>query len=97
MTYELLIKPAAEEDIFDAAIWYQEKRENLGTRFISFLDQAFDKIRVNPNQYPIKYKKTRVALLKVFPFGIHYMVEGDKIVVLAVLHTSRNPKISKDR
>jgi hypothetical protein len=37
----------------------------------------------------------RTAVLDVFPFMIHYLIDepGKKIVIIAVLHTSRNPEI----
>ncbi|MBL4754690.1 MAG: type II toxin-antitoxin system RelE/ParE family toxin [Flavobacteriales bacterium] len=54
-------------------------------------------IKTNPELFAVKYKQTRVAVVKRFPYGIHYVVEKDRIVILAILHTSRSPKLWKGR
>ena len=45
----------------------------------------------NPLHYQIRYRKIRFALVKRFPYAIHFTVEEDKIYVLAVLSTHGNP------
>ncbi len=32
-----------------------------------------------------------------FPFGVHYRINENKIEVLAVLHTSQNPRVWESR
>jgi plasmid stabilization system protein ParE len=91
MKYSLIIKPDAELDILKAARWYEKKQQNLGIRF---LDEVEDKIRLvvqNPLHYQKRYKATRLALVAHFPYAIHFMVEKDSIIVLAVLGTREDP------
>ncbi|MCD4681595.1 MAG: type II toxin-antitoxin system RelE/ParE family toxin [Bacteroidales bacterium] len=49
----------------------------------------------NPKAHNIRYENVRTAVLNVFPFMIHYSIDEKNqiVVVLAVLHTSRNPDI----
>ncbi len=46
-------------------------------------------------QAPLLYAevipKIRRTLLPRFPYGLFYVVQGDLVHVLAVLHNSRNP------
>ena len=45
--------------------------------------------------YPAGYRNTRRALIRRFPYGVVYLPipEQDTIVVLAVLHCGRDPKL----
>ena len=96
MKYRLIVKPPAELDINEAAQWYDSKRAGLGEQFIHAVEEKLLLIEDNPNLYQVRYKATRLALIKRFPFAIHYTIEQEVVYVLAVLSTSRNPKIWED-
>jgi hypothetical protein len=53
----------------------------------------------NPKAPNIRYKNVRTAVLNMFPFLVHYTIDerNKTIVVSAVLHTSRNPKLWESR
>ena len=95
--YKLIIKPFAEEDAKDAANWYNEKREGLGNEFLLALEAALNAIQRNPNLYQVVYKGLKRALTVRFPYGIFFTVDEDVIYVLAIVHTSRSPKVWKKR
>jgi plasmid stabilization system protein ParE len=95
--HKLIVKPFAEEDALKAAAWYNNKSEGLGNEFLLALDAKINEIQRNPNHFQVVYKNIRRALTNRFPFGIFFIVESDAIYILAILHTSRNPKIWKDR
>jgi toxin ParE1/3/4 len=57
----------------------------------------FRRIQANPNQYPVVHRNVRRALVRRFPYGVFYVVEGQRIVVLAVFHGSRDPSQWKSR
>lgn len=97
MSFKLIVKPEAELDASESALWYNEQSEGLGAKFVEAVDREIDRVISNPKLYAVKYKQTRVALVKRFPFGIHYKIETDNIVVLAILHASRNPRIWTER
>ena len=40
-----------------------------------------------------RHKEIRAALTDRFPYGIYYFVEDAKIIVLAVFHLGRSPKL----
>ena len=46
-------------------------------------------------RFPLGYQDLedgiRRALLRQFPYGVYFAVDGDAVVVLTVLHTSRDP------
>lgn len=97
--YQSIILPLAKQDIKEAAHWYNAKQKGLGKKFTSLVREKVKFIRQNPAASAIRYDGVRTAVLDVFPFMIHYSVDDAQrlIVVSAVLHTSRNPQIWKDK
>lgn len=97
MSYRLIIIPQAEEDIKQAAFWYQTEKEGLGSDFLAILSHQLQLIEKHPYQYAIRYKDLRAALLSKFPYLIYFRIVEQTIRVLAVLHTKRNPGIAGNR
>lgn len=97
MTVNLRLRPESEQDLADAAIWYEEQREELGNQFLDETLSVFSVISETPLLFPTVHRNIRRALLHRFPFGVYYRVESDEIVVLAVMHGSRNPRRWKSR
>jgi toxin ParE1/3/4 len=95
--HRLIIKPFAELDATEAANWYNDKREGLGNEFLLALDAKINAIQRNSSHFQLVYKNIRRALTERFPYGIFFIIEDDTIYVLAIQHTSRNPKIWKKR
>jgi plasmid stabilization system protein ParE len=93
------ILPLAKKDIRQAARWYNSKQNGLGKRFTQQVRQKVAFIEQYPNGANIRYDDVRTAVLEDFPFMIHYSVDVDKqlVLVVAVLHTAKNPQAWKDR
>lgn len=92
--YKALILPRAKEDIRETARWYSDQSPELGKKFTQEVRSIVRYIRHNPHACNIRYNEVRTALLKVFPFMLHYTIDEDNkaLIVSAVLHTSRDPK-----
>ncbi len=86
------IQPEAQAEIIEAYQWYEDKAEGLGAEFVRAVDACLAAIERNPTAYALVHKQVRRALLRRFPYGIFYLVEGEAIVVLACFHSSRDPK-----
>ncbi|HKT31339.1 MAG TPA: type II toxin-antitoxin system RelE/ParE family toxin [Gammaproteobacteria bacterium] len=97
MTVSVYLRPEAEGDVTDAAAWYQNQRPGLGQEFLGEIVKALARITDQPRAYPRVHKEVRRILLRRFPFGIFYVDEGGRLVVLAVMHASRNPQRWKAR
>ena len=61
------------------------------------LSVAVRRISEAPTRYPVSLHSTRRILLERFPFNIHYRVNEDDIVVVAVAHQKRGPGYWADR
>ncbi|TKG92987.1 type II toxin-antitoxin system RelE/ParE family toxin [Puteibacter caeruleilacunae] len=97
--YKIRILPAAQQDIRTAAQWYNKRQKGLGKRFTTEVRNKVYFIQQFPNASNIRYNRIRTAVLNVFPFMIHYVVnDADQaIIITAVLHTSRSPKVWMQR
>ena len=97
--YEAIILRQAKQDISDAAQWYNSKKKGLGRRFTKEVRSIVKFICKNPETFEIRYDDTRCAILKVFPYMVHYTInKKDKAVIIAaVFHTSLSPDQWKKR
>lgn len=98
-TYKVLLLPEAKEDIREAAVWYEKQQKGLGKRFTEEIKTKVDFLKQNPTAVSVWHNSVRVAVLNIFPFLIHYLLEEEdsKIVIIAVFHSSRNPELWSKR
>ncbi len=50
-----------------------------------------------PDRYPIVARDVREAPVPRFPYCIYYRVKLDRVVVIAVVHTARDPSVWQGR
>lgn len=93
----LQIRTLAKNDIQEIVDYYDSISPKLADKFLQQLFSAFDLLLANPQLFQLKYRATRVLYLKTYPFGIHYRIDENEVIILAVIHTSRNPKTWKER
>ena len=91
------IRPEAERDIGGAAAWYEGQREGLGHEFLDEVARTIKLIARTPSLYPLVHRQTRRALLNRFPFAVFYRVDGQQLMVVAVMHAKRSPRHWKSR
>jgi len=91
MSYKLILRQEAERDLTETYKWYNEMVPGLGSDFLAVVERALESIQENPARFPIIHREVRRALLNRFPYGIFFFFEDEKVVVLGVMHTARNP------
>ena len=97
MARRFIVRPLAEADLEDAARWYEDERAGLAERFLSDVNRTFARIRERPLQFPAVSGDVRRALLHTFPYAVYFRVLDEIVIVLAVLHLRRNPKVWRGR
>lgn len=97
MSLELVVRPEAEADVLEAFRWYNEQLPGLGQEFLEELDRVIGSIHQNPRVHGKVHRDLRRALMRRFPYGVFYSVSPDRIVVVAILHAARDPRISAVR
>lgn len=93
MKYRVIIRPEAEGDLKEAFSWYEDKRKGLGYDFLLQVDGGLRFLERNPEIFKPEYKGTRKHIIKRFPYKIIYLIEKQKIIVLAVIHGRRSPHL----
>lgn len=97
MSYKIVISIAALEDIEQAIDWYEEQLDGLGNRIKENIYESLSEIESNPHLSSKRYKEIRIRLIKLFPYVVHYSIEGNMIKVFGVFHIKRNPTNWYDR
>ena len=73
------------------AAQYSDFIETLGREFLGELRATYYRVVDGPLKYQPLRSGIRRALVRRFPYAVYFAVEGEVIVVLAVLHVSRDP------
>ena len=97
MSFSVVFRRIAKREFDDAISWYQDRREGLGQEFSIAVEQQLGRIALSPNQFACVRGHVRRAVLQRFPYSIHFIVEDDRIVVLAIFHARRDPNQLEDR
>jgi toxin ParE1/3/4 len=97
MSIPLFVRPEAVADLQEAFEWYEKRAPGLGAQLVGELDRALASIAANPLAFSKIHRAMRRTLLRRFPYGVFYLVEDDRIVVLAILHTARHPRLAHRR
>ena len=95
--YSLLISEEATWDVFEALDYYNNLDKNISERLRNEIAEGFSNLHKTPFSFHRKYKEIRIYYCKTFPYGIHYVIEKPTIKIIAVFHTSRDPKNWEER
>ena len=87
----------AESEMIKAAAYYEGQQPDLGRRFLASVQDAVNRIVLNPRLYPTVELDVRRCLTKTFPFGVLFRERPDRIVIIAVMHLHRDPDYWKCR
>jgi toxin ParE1/3/4 len=97
MSLSVVLRPEARTDLFEARDWYERQQIGLGNAFADSADGTIARIEVMPEMYPIVLLEVRRGKLRRFPYLIYYRVLSDRSEIIAVLHSSRDPKLWQER
>jgi hypothetical protein len=81
----------AASELVDAAVFYEQRRPLLGDKFINETDAARDKILENPVRGRREKFGLRSFKLRLFPYRLFYLMESERLWIVAVAHLSRRP------
>ena len=97
MSLSLVFRAGPQAEFDGAAVWYEARRAGLGDDFVAEVQRVLDTIVNQPNRYPVVYGDVREAAVRRFPYCVYYRAKADRVVVIAVFHTSRNPAVWQAR
>lgn len=89
--YRLEAEPSVDADVEASFDWYEGEQTGLGFEFLDELRAAYLRILKGPSKYVELRSGIRRSLMKRFPYAVYFSIEETIVVVLAVLHTARDP------
>ena len=92
MSLPIIFRPIARLEMDDAMGWYQKQKEGLEAEFKDAVDQLLERIAAAPLRFGPVRGEIRRALLRRFPYAIHFVPEPNAVIVLAVFHTKCDPR-----
>jgi toxin ParE1/3/4 len=93
----VVLRRAAQAELREARDWYESRHTGLGVEFVGCVDAAITDIGEHPERHPTVHGDVRRRLVRRFPYGVFYLVASDRVVVLAVFHSSRDPILWQSR
>ena len=98
MGYSVKIEPEALEDIQKGITWYNEAKSGLGRKFHSEVKEKIKVLKKYP-YFQIRYDDVRCLPLEKYPYMLHFTIDemNKAVIIRAVFHTSRDPKIWRKR
>lgn len=101
MSWRVVLRPEAGDDIVQAASWYDSRAEGLGAEFVEEVLRVLDALATNPLLHARRHsrKNIRWSYPDRFPYRVIYEVLEDEntVVVAAVLHAARDEKHWRER
>ena len=94
---KVVFLPSALREMEDAFEWCQAQMGGLGYAFLDEVDEGVHRILAWPLAHSVMGRDHRRCLIRRFPYGLIYGMDGDRIVILAVAHLHRKPYYWADR
>jgi plasmid stabilization system protein ParE len=92
MTYRTRYSKEAQEDLFDAVRFYEQREAGLGGDFLDEVESALADVREHPKRWPRIRRTVRKRNTRRFPFAIIYAILRDLVYVIAVADLRRGPR-----
>jgi plasmid stabilization system protein ParE len=89
----VVLRDEARAEFDEAFDWYDSQRAGLGAEFVAEVQKVFDRIAANPLIHRVVFADIRKGVVRRFPYGVFYRPHPDRVEVIAVFHSSRNPSI----
>lgn len=95
MNYRFL--SPAQQDLAGAVEYYERAVPGLGLEFLDEVERAIHRILVQPEAWMKISPNHRRCRTRRFPYGLVYSLQGDTVVIAAVMDLRRHPDALKRR
>lgn len=101
MSWRVEFRPEVEDDVADAAAWYEAREATLGSAFLKEVIRVWDRLARDPLTGARGRCSLEVRWLypERFPYKIIYSVDAarETVLVVAVLHAARHDRLWRER
>ena len=91
MTRHISFHPLAEQELNEAASYYNAASPGLEAAFLDEVEHAVKQILEHPEAAPLVNRVVRRKLVRRFPYSVMYSVQTDTLRILAIANQKRRP------
>lgn len=93
------LHPEAERELGEAAAYLEERQDGLGGEFLAEATRVRESVGTAPESHGFvpEAPEARRAIFKRFKYQLVYVVEQNRVLVLAVAHMRRRPDYWRGR
>jgi toxin ParE1/3/4 len=90
---KIIFHPLAEQELLDAASYYEKQNEGFGLEYLAEVEGAVNLLMRYPAAGAVVQGYIRRLILPKFPYLLLYrIVDDDLIRILAIAHHKRKPQ-----
>lgn len=89
--------PEALNEYAEAVHYYAQQGAEVAQAFINAIEAVVYRIKESPTRYAVIDGDVRRCTVLKFPYGVLYTIEQDSVLIMAVMHCSREPGYWKSR
>ena len=97
MSWTVKLTAEAEEDLQRSYDYYERQGTGLGQRFLNEVRHSLDVLEEMPTIFGEILPGVRFQLVEPFQQVVYYVVLGNTVHVIGVIHAKRDPNIWKER
>ena len=90
MTWLVLLRERAEQDLASACDWYDSRQSGLGKEFLDEVAASLRTLESYPKRQHLYYRDFRRIIIRRFPYKIFYQIIGEKVIVFRILHARQD-------
>jgi plasmid stabilization system protein ParE len=90
MSLPVVLTPEAQTEFDEAVDWY-EQQAGLGADFVARIREVLQRIGSMPRMHGVIYQDVRRGVVRRYSYSVLYRERPDRVEVIAVFHSSRDP------
>lgn len=91
------ILAAAELDLVGGYRFYEFQAEGVGRYFLDTLYSEIESLCMSAGIHPRYFGEYHRLLSRRFPWAVYYTIEGDKVLIHAILDNRADPANARER
>ncbi len=88
MAFRVRLSIEAERELKKAECFYDALDKRM--EFLIDFDEHIEFLEKNPYLFQIRYRNVRIVHFRIFPYSLHYNIQGEEVTVLDIMRQSQS-------